>query len=107
MPLLESLSVSKTTIFLVVAMLSASAMPQNFNQTKRLAYQGNTISYSNPYFTYYDGIREHKNYIKSAELHQKSAHKGDARAHTVLAINITIAKICLKIISKQVSCIGK
>ena len=107
MPLLESLSVSKITVFLVVTMLSASAMPQSFNQTKRLAYQGSAISHSNRYFTYYDGQREYKNYIKSAELHQKSSHKGDTRAHTVLAINITIAKICLKVLSKQVNCIEK
>lgn len=102
--MLELVLESKTTVFLLAATLSTSAMSQNFSQTKRLAYQGNNMSHSNPYFTYHDMQKEH-NDLKSAKLYQKPDYNGGARAHTVLAINITIAKICLKVISKQVSCI--
>ncbi|MDE4453725.1 hypothetical protein [Psychrobacter sp. DAB_AL62B] len=105
MPLLKFSVVNKTTIFLIAAMFSASAMPMDFNQPERLAYQGDAISQSNPEVMYYKGQRERKNYIESAKSYQKFADKGGVRAHTVFAINITIAKICVKIISKQVSCI--
>ena len=105
MPLLQSSVVNKTTIFLIAAMFSASAMPLNFNQTQLLGYQGNAMSQSNPDVMYYKGQRERNNYIESAKSYQKFIDKNDVRSHTVFAIKITIAKICVKIISKQVSCI--
>lgn len=86
-------------------MFCVSAMPMDFNQTERLAYQGNVMPQSNPSAMFYKGQNIRKNDIESAELYQKFADKDDVRAHTVFAIKITIAKICVKIISKQVSCI--
>ena len=105
MPLLKSSIINKTTIFLVAAMFCVSAMPMDFNQTQRLAYQGDTMPQLNPSAMFYKGQSVRKNDIESAESYQKFADKGDVRAHTVFAIKITIAKICVKIISKQVSCI--
>ena len=105
MPLIKSSIVNKTTIFLVAAMFSASVMALDFNQTQLLGYQGNAMSQSKPDLIYNKGQRERKNYIESAQAYQKLGGQGDTRAHTVFAINITMAKICFKVISKQVSCI--
>ena len=105
MPLRKSSIINKTTISLVATMFCVSAMPMDFNQTQRLAYQGDAMSQSKPNLMYYKGQRERKNYIESAESYQKFTEQGDVRAHTVFAIKITMAKTCVKIISKQVSCI--
>lgn len=105
MPLRKYSIINKTTIFLVAAMFCVSAMPMDFNQTQRLAYQGDAMSQSKPDLMYYKGQKERNNYIESAESYQKFTEQGDVRAHTVFAIKITMVKTCVKIISKQVSCI--
>ena len=84
MPLCKYSIINKTTISLVATMFCVSAMPMDFNQTQRLAYQGDAMSQSKPDLMYYKGQRERKNYIESAESYQKFTEQGDVRAHNRL-----------------------
>ena len=100
---LKSSIVNKAIIFLTVAMCSMSAMSLEVYQTKRLAYQGYAIPQSNPEVTSYQ--EQSTRDIERAQPYQRNFDKGEVRSHTVFAINITIDKICVKIISRKASCI--
>ena len=100
-----TLLIRKPTLFLAAVMLPVSAVALDFNQTQRLANQGYFDALFSPGVMGYDGEGKRKDYIKSSELYRESADRGDTRTHKVLAINITIAKVCVKIISKQLICI--
>lgn len=107
MVLLTASFIGKITIFLVAVIFPVLTMALDFNQTQRLTNQANAVSKSNLDMMYYNAPSARTDYIKSVELYQKSADQDDAKIHTVLAINITIAKLCVKIMSKQVSCLTK
>lgn len=105
MTFLNTSLIRKTTLFLAAVMLPLLAMALDFNQTQSLVNQGYSDAPFNLGVMGYDGQGKRKDYIESSELYQKADDRGDTRTHKVLAINITMAKVCVKIISKQLICI--
>lgn len=73
-------SLRKTTIFLPATMLSVSATALDFDQTQRLANQGDAIAQFDLGEIYEDGNGVNQDYAKAFEWYQKAANQGDARA---------------------------
>ncbi|WP_440455254.1 tetratricopeptide repeat protein [Psychrobacter sp. ASPA161_9] len=80
MPLLKTSFISKITLFLAAAMLSISAMATDFNQTQRLANQGNADAQFNLGEMYYLGDGVSQNYTTAKKWFEKAANQGDATA---------------------------
>ena len=67
MPLLETSLIRKTTLFLIAAMLSVSAMALDFNQTQQLANQGDASAQFIIGSIYYEGEGVQQNYATVKE----------------------------------------
>ena len=84
MPLLKTLFINKILLFLVVSMVSLSAMALDFNETQRLANQGDVESqfYIGRMYSQGEGVRQ--DYTKAREWYEKAANQGDASSQANL-----------------------
>lgn len=86
MPLLKNLFINKTLLFLVVSMVSLSAMALDFNETQRLANQGDVVSqfYIGRMYSQGEGVRQ--DYTKARKWYEKAANQGIAKAQFNLGV---------------------
>ena len=86
MPLLKTLFINKILLFLVVSMVSLSAMALDFNETQRLANQGDVESqfYIGRMYSQGEGVRQ--DYTKAREWYEKAANQGIAQAQFNLGV---------------------
>ena len=80
MPLLKIPLIRKTTLFLVAAMFSVSAMAVDINQTIRLANQGDAEAQYDLGLMYYDGEGVYQDYAKAFKWFEKSANQSSPHA---------------------------
>ena len=76
--------IRKSTLFLVAAMLSVSAMALDFNQIQREASQGNADAQLQLGAIYYQGKGVRQDYVKARQWYEKAANQGDAYAQGLL-----------------------
>ena len=76
--------IRKSTIFLAAAMLSFSAMAADFDQTQRLANQGDVDSQFNLGLMYSQGEGVRQDYSKARQWYEKAANQGSAEAQANL-----------------------
>ncbi|WP_307781402.1 tetratricopeptide repeat protein [Psychrobacter sp. H8-1] len=86
MPLFKNSFISKTTIFLVAAMFSVSAIAMDFRQNLRLANQGNASAQYNLGVMYYKGKGVQKNNAKAVEWFKQAAKQGHTKSQYNLEI---------------------
>ena len=84
MPLLKTLFINKILLFLVVSMVSLSAMALDFNETQRLANQGIGDAQFNLGLMYNNGNGVRQDYAKAMEWYTKAANQGHADAQANL-----------------------
>ena len=70
--------IRKSILFLVAAMLSASAMALDFNQIQREASQGNADAQLQLGAIYYQGKGVRQDYVKARQWYEKAAEQGDS-----------------------------
>lgn len=80
MPLFKNSFISKTTIFLVAAMFSVSAIAMDFRQNLGLANQGNALAQYNLGVMYYKGEGVQKNNAKAVEWFKQAAKQGHTKS---------------------------
>ena len=78
--------IRKTTLFLVAAMLSFSAMAADFVQVQREANQGIPEAQYKLGLMYNNGESVRQDYAKAVEWYEKSANQGDAYAQNNLGL---------------------
>ena len=83
---LKTSFISKITLFLAAATLSLSAMAADFNQTQRLANQGNVGAQFGLGYAYSTGKGVRQDYAKAFEWYQKAANQGFANAQYNLGV---------------------
>ena len=93
MPLFKTSFARKITIFLVAAMFSLSAIALDFNQTQRLASQGNASAQYNLGVMYYKGDGVPQDRYKATEWFQKAANQGHIKAESNLKVMSTNAAV--------------
>ena len=76
--------VRKFALFIVVTMLSISAMAADFNHAQRLANQGDSDAQFKLAVMYNDGTGVPQNYTKAAEWYTKAANQGEISAQFIL-----------------------
>lgn len=84
MTYLNTSLIRKSTLFLVAAMLSMSAIAIDFNQVQREANQGDALAQTGLGVMYSTGENVRQSYAKAAEWYEKSANQGDATAQFLL-----------------------
>lgn len=80
MTLLNTSFIRKLILFLAAAMLSVSAMAADFNQTQRLANQGDASAQFKLGVMYDEGESVHQDSVKAFEWYEKAANQGIAEA---------------------------
>ena len=86
MSLLKTSFISKVTLLLVAAMLSMSAIAIDFNQTQRLADQGDANSQYNLGVMYEQGMSVTQDYAKARYWYEKAASKDNVKAQYNLGL---------------------
>lgn len=86
MPLFKNSFISKTTIFLVAAMFSVSAIAMDFRQNLRLANQGNAFAQYNLGVMYYKGEGVQKNNANAVEWFKQAAKQGHTKSQYNLEV---------------------
>lgn len=86
MILLNTSLIRKTTLFLVATIFSLSSFALDFNQTQRLANQGNASAQYNLGLKYFKGEGVRQDYNKAFDLYQKAANQGYAGAQNNLGL---------------------
>ena len=81
---LNTLLIRKLILFLAAAILSVSAMAADFNQTQRLANQGDAQAQALLGVMYMQGEVVGQDYSKAAQWFEKAANQGDAGAQAML-----------------------
>lgn len=84
MTLLITSLIRKTTLFLVAATLSVSAMAAELSQIQREANQGDAQAQAFLGAIYAQGEGVRQDYSKSAQWFEKSANQGNAGAQLIL-----------------------
>ena len=78
MTLFKAQFLRKPIIFLVATMLSVSAMAADFNDTLKLANNGDAKAQSDLGWMYETGNGVSQDYIKAVEWYLKAARQGEA-----------------------------
>ena len=86
MTFLNTSLIRKLTLFLAAAMLSLSAMAADFNQTQRLANQGDADAQYSLGWKYYKGEGVRQDYVKAIEWYKKAAEQKDGTAQFLIGI---------------------
>ena len=86
MTLFKTSFITKITVFIASVILSVSAMALDFNQTQRLANQGDVIAQFNLGNAYYQGEGVRQDYAQARQWYQKSANQGDVIAQYNLGV---------------------
>jgi len=89
MPLFKTSVIRKITLFLVAGAISLSAMALDFNQTQRLANQGDASAQYNLGVMYYKGDGIPQDRSKATEWFEKAANQGHTKAQYNLEAMIT------------------
>lgn len=84
MPFFKTSFISRITLFVAAALLSFSTMAADFNQTQRLANQGDAEAQTNLGVMYDNGKGVRQDDTKAVEWYTKAANQGDASAQTNL-----------------------
>ena len=86
MALFKTFFISRITLFVAAAMLSVSVMAADFNQTQRLANQGDAEAQYNLALMYDEGEEVRQDHFKAFEWYQKAANQGFASAQFNLGV---------------------
>ena len=86
MTFLNTSLIRKSTLCLAVAMLSLSAIAVDFDETQRLANQGDAEAQRNLGLMYDTGEGVPQNYAKALEWYTKSANQGYSQAQYNLGL---------------------
>ena len=89
MTLLNTSLIRKLIVFLAAALLSVSAMAADFNQTQRLANQGDALAQAMLGVMYSKGEGVPLDYSKAAQWIEKSANQGYVEAQARLGLMYT------------------
>ena len=76
MTLLNTSLIRKLIVFVAAALLSVSAMAADFNQTQRLANQGDALAQARLGLMYTQGEGVRQDYTKAAKWYEKAANQG-------------------------------
>lgn len=86
MTLLNTSLRRKFPLFLVAAMLSLPSFAADFNQTQRLANQGDARAQYDLGLMYSEGKELRQDYAKAAEWFGKAVNQGDHRSQAMLGV---------------------
>ena len=86
MTLLNTSLRRKSPLFLVAAMLSLPSFAADFNQTQRLANQGDARAQYDLGLMYSEGKELRQDYAKAAEWFGKAVNQGDHRSQAMLGV---------------------
>ena len=86
MTLLNTSLIRKLIVFVAAALLSVSAMAADFNQTQRLANQGDALAQARLGLMYTQGEGVRQDYTKARQWYEKAANQGKASAQYNLGV---------------------